>query len=196
LDDFKRRLTVKNKYVVLIGLVVLSLIVVTSVAMASSGSMKPAPTLVDTVRQVIAPFRDVGKAEKAGYALLHGCVSGPQEGAMGVHYANGALVGDGVLDAQHPEALLYEFKDGRPQIVGVEYIVIAADWDAKSKTPPVLMGQLLNYSGAPNRFGIPAFYELHVWAGKTNPNGMFADWNPRVSCEDFVGNTTMPGMSH
>jgi hypothetical protein len=50
--------------------------------------------------------------------------------------------------------------------------------------------------GAPNRYGLPAFYELHVWAWKTNPSGMFADWNPRVSCEEFVGATTMPGMSH
>ena len=95
-----------------------------------------------------------------------------------------------------PEALLYEPKDGKLQLVGVEYIVIAADWDAKHPTPPVLMGQLFNYSGAPNRFGIPPFYELHVWAWKNNPAGMFADWNPRVSCEEFVGDATMPEGHH
>ncbi|MEO7911952.1 MAG: hypothetical protein ABIV47_20095 [Roseiflexaceae bacterium] len=184
----------KNKYVALIGLVALSLLVVTSIAMASSGSSKSAATLVDTVRQVTAQFKDVKKA--TGYALLHGCVSGPQEGAMGIHFANGELVGDGKLDATTPEALLYEPKDGKLQLVGVEYIVIAADWDAQHKTPPVLMGQLFNYSGAPNRFGIPAFYELHVWAWKNNPAGMFADWNQRVSCEEFVGDPTMTGMQH
>jgi hypothetical protein len=43
----------------------------------------------------------------AGYALFLGCVSGPQEGAMGFHYVNGDLVGDGVIDAQRPEALIY-----------------------------------------------------------------------------------------
>ena len=29
----------------------------------------------------------------------------------------------------------------------------------------------------------PAFYELHVWAWRDNPSGVFVDWNPRVSCE-------------
>jgi hypothetical protein len=184
----------KNKYLILIGLVALSLIVLSSVALASSDSLKPAPTFPETVRQATAQFKDVRKAQ--GYALLHGCVSGPQEGAMGIHFANGALVGDGKLDVQHPEALLYEPKDGKLQLVGVEYIVIADDWNAKNKTPPVLMGQLFNYSSAPNRFGIPAFYELHVWAWKTNPNGVFADWNPSVSCAEYIGDATMPGMSH
>jgi len=186
----------KKKHLLLIGLVALSLLVLTSVAWASSNSAKPATTFPEMVRQATAQFKDVQKAEKAGYALLHGCVSGPQEGAMGIHFANGDLVGDGKLDVQHPEALLYEPKDGKLQLVGVEYIVMADDWNAKNKTPPVLMGQLFNYSGAPNRFGIPAFYELHVWAWKSNPNGVFADWNPSVSCAEFVGATTMPGMSH
>jgi hypothetical protein len=183
----------KRKYLAVLGLVVLSLIALTSAALASSGSLKPAATLPETVRQATAQFKDVRKAEKAGYALLHGCVSGPQEGAMGIHYANDKLVGDGVLDAQHPEALLYEPKDGKLQLVGVEYIVFADTWDAHNKTPPVLMGQLFNYVGAPNRFRIPAFYELHVWAGKSNPNGIFADWNTHVSCEEFVG---APGSHH
>jgi hypothetical protein len=203
-----------KKYLVLIGLVALSLIALTSAALASSNSLKPAmpfaeavhqttaslassdslksaPTLPETVRQATAQFKDVRKA--TGYALLHGCVSGPQEGAMGIHFANGGLIGDGVLDAKHPEALLYEPRDGKLQLVGVEYIVDAATWDAHHQAPPVLMGQLFNYVGAPNRFRIPAFYELHVWAWKSNPDGVFADWNPRVSCEQFVGDATMQG---
>ncbi|MEP7188600.1 MAG: hypothetical protein ABI901_05315 [Roseiflexaceae bacterium] len=186
----------KKKSVVLISLVALSLLVATSVALASSNSPKPATTFPEVVRQATAQFKEVKKAEAAGYALLHGCVSGPQEGAMGIHYANGGLVGDGELDAMHPEALLYEPKDGKLQLVGVEYIVIADAWNAKHPAPPVLMGQLFNYSGAPNRFGIPAFYELHVWAGRTNPAGVFADWNTRVSCEEFVGDATVPGGHH
>ena len=115
---------------------------------------------------------------------------------MGIHFANGELVGDGKLDVQHPEALLYEPKDGKLQLVGVEYVVPADAWNEKNPAPPVLMGQLFNFVGAPNRFGLPAFYELHVWAWKSNPAGMFADWNPRVSCEEFVGDATMPGGHH
>ena len=115
---------------------------------------------------------------------------------MGIHFANGALVGDAELDPAHPEALLYEPKNGTMQLVGVEYIVLADDWNAKHQTPPVLMGQLFNYSAAPNRFGIPAFYELHVWAWKNNPAGLFADWNPRVSCGEFAGDPAMAMATH
>jgi hypothetical protein len=69
----------------------------------------------------------------------------------------------------------------------VEYVVIAEAWHAAgNEGPPVLMGQLFHYVGSPNRYGIPAFYELHVWAWKTNPAGTFADWNPTVSCDDFT----------
>jgi hypothetical protein len=183
----------KKKYLALFGLVGVLLIALTSVALASSGSSKAPTTLVDTVRQATVQFKDVRNA--TGYALLHGCVSGPQDGAMGIHFANGELVGDGALDASHPEALLYEPKDGKLQLVGVEYVVVADSWNANHEAPPVLMGQLFNYVGAPNRFGLPAFYELHVWAWKSNPAGMFADWNPRVSCEDF-GGATSHGSDH
>src|SRR5690349_5179205 len=105
----------KNKYMLLIFLAGLSLLVATSVALATSDSQKPATTFPEVVRQATAQFKDVSKAK--GYALLHGCVNGPQEGAMGIHFANGELVGDGELDAMHPEALLYEPKDGKLDLV-------------------------------------------------------------------------------
>jgi hypothetical protein len=140
--------------------------------------------LVDVVSRAIQQFTNPGAAVAAGYAPFLGCVSGPQEGAMGIHYVNGALVGDGELDAQRPEALMYEPRNGRLQLVGVEFIVLAEQWDAAHDAPPTLLGQVFHYNGSPNRYGIPAFYELHVWAARHNPNGAFADWNPRVSCED------------
>jgi hypothetical protein len=64
----------------------------------------------------------------------------------------------------------------------VEYITFADAWTALG-TVPALEGHLLHYSGAPNRHGIPAFFQLHVWAWKENPNGTFADWNPLVACD-------------
>ena len=152
------------------------------------GKIEPAMTLVEAVRRATEGFKNVDEAQVAGYGLFHGCVSGPQEGAMGVHFVNGDLVGDGVLDPMHPEALLYESKNGRMQLSGVEYIVFAEAWHANNEAPPVLMGQLMNYNGSPNRYGIPAFYELHVWAWKTNPLGTFVDWNPNVSCDSYFPN--------
>ena len=58
-------------------------------------------------------------------------------------------------------------------------------WHAKHalNEPPVLEGQLMHFNDTPNRFGLPAFYELHVWAWQDNPNGAFVDWNTKVSCE-------------
>ena len=104
---------------------------------------------------------------------------------MGVHFVNPALLTDGVLDASQPEALIYEFKDRNARLVGVEFIVFADVWHQSHglNDPPTLEGQLLQFVDSPNRFGLRAHYEIHVWAWQDNPNGMFVDWNPRVSCE-------------
>jgi hypothetical protein len=95
----------------------------------------------------------------------------PDHGAMGIHYINGAWVGDGEINATHPEALIYEPVGDERRLVGVEYIVDAATWLANhNNTPPMLEGQAFQFVGSPNRYGIPAFFELHVWAWRNNPN--------------------------
>lgn len=145
-------------------------------------------SLVETVREATGTFKNVEAAKNAGYGMLYGCVNGPDQGAMGIHFVNGSLV-DGAVDATHPEALLYEFTDGQFRLTGVEYVVVAAAWDAAHPNagPPVLDGQVFEYTGSPNRYRIPAVYTLHVWAWKQNPKGTFADWNPIVSCDHFTG---------
>jgi hypothetical protein len=142
-------------------------------------------TLARQAREATSAFRNTPAAVAAGYELASGCVSGPELGAMGVHYVNGTLVGDGTLDVAQPEALVYEPNGGQLQLAAVEYIVLAAQWDAANDHPPVLQGQHFHYVPAPNRAGLDAHYELHVWAWKRNPNGTFADWNPRVSCDGY-----------
>ena len=88
---------------------------------------RPAPSsLVQIVREATRAFADVTVAEANGYGPAFGCVSGPQEGAMGVHYVNGPLVADGEIDASKPEALMYELSNGHARLLGVEYIVDAA----------------------------------------------------------------------
>jgi len=163
----------------------------------SANSSEAAPTLVQTVQDATRAFRDVANA--TGYVSLGACVSSPQAGAMGIHYANGDLVGDGQLDGSKPELLIYEQRGGELELVGVEFLVIAAQWDdpATGHAPgaPVLQGQLFNFVGAPNRYGLDPFYELHVWAWRDNPNGPFADFNPSVSCEEYVGEGAT-GMDH
>jgi hypothetical protein len=106
---------------------------------------------------------------------------------MGIHYVNGALVGDGEIDASHPEALIYEPKGSLRRLVGVEFIVDAATWLSNhGNTPPVLEGQVFNLVGSPNRYNLPAFFELHVWAWRNNPQGAFVDWNNNVTCEGLA----------
>jgi hypothetical protein len=138
-------------------------------------------TLVEKVREATDAFRLTIPEE---YQQFLGCVSGPEEGAMGVHFVNFSLV-DGNPQAEHPEALIYEVKNGRARLVGVEYIVPVDAWHpAAGEAPvPVLEGQVFHFVESPNRFGLPAFYELHVWAWRDNPKGIFADWNTRVSCD-------------
>jgi len=145
----------------------------------------PAPAkLVQLVREATRQYIDVNAATAAGYGRFLGCVTGPDHGAMGVHYVNGALL-NGELDASHPQALIYEpLEGGRMRLVGVEFIIDQATWLANhSNTPPTLEGQVLQFVDAPNRFNIPAFFELHVWAWRDNPQGAFVDWNNHVTCE-------------
>jgi hypothetical protein len=162
-----------------------------SVVIAAAPDERHAPStgLVREVRLGTQDFRNPAAAGAAGYGSTGSCVTGPEVGAMGIHYANGALIEDGMLDPQRPELLIYEQRGGRLRLVGVEFLVLADQWNAANPggAPPVLMGQHFHYVGTPNRYRLPAFYELHVWAWRDNPNGMFVDWNPSVSCAEYAG---------
>ena len=159
-------------------------------AMHMSDDRSDNNALVKVVRQATERFKDVRVALAEGYALQFNCVSGGDFGAMGLHYVNGALVNAGVLDAAKPQIVLYEAQpDGRLKLTGADYLVIADQWNATHTSPPELMGQLFHLFDAPNRFNLPAFYTLHVWAWKDNPNGTFVNWNPNVSCDSFNGSS-------
>jgi hypothetical protein len=141
--------------------------------------------LVQLVREGTRQYINVNNATAAGYAPFLGCVAGTDHGAMGVHYVNGTLLGNLTLDPSQPQALIYEPSNGKMTLVGVEFILDSASWlAANNNTPPVLDGQVFNFVGAPNRFNIPSFFELHVWAWRGNPQGAFVDWNNDVTCAD------------
>ena len=157
-------------------------------ARARADQQAPASALVQVVRDATARFHDVAVAEHEGYALQFGCVSGPDFGAMGMHFVNMPLVMDGELDATRPEIVIYEPQpDGSLHLIGADYLVLADAWNATHPSPPELMGQLLHLFEAPNRFGLPAFYTLHVWAWKDSPTGTFVNWHANVSCDAFSG---------
>src|SRR5438105_4765206 len=101
--------------------------------------------LVATVRNATQQYENVNAATAANYQPLFGCVTGPDHGAMGVHYINLPLVGDGEVDAMHPEALIYEPVSGAMRLVGVEFIVDAATWLGRHSAPPMLERQAFQF---------------------------------------------------
>ena len=131
---------------------------------------------LDKVKRATAAFKDVSKAEAAGYARAGECVS-TRSGAMGVHYVNGALLGDPRLDVRKPEVLLYEpQEDGTMKLVGVEYFVLE-----NGQRGPRIMGE--RFQGPMTHGGTaPSHYDLHIWTVRRNPRGPFAQYNRRVSC--------------
>jgi hypothetical protein len=150
--------------------------------MDHSAATQAPPELVQVVREATQKYTDVNAAINAGYHPILGCVSGPDHGAMGVHYVNASLL-NGEVDATQPQALIYEpLGGGRMQLVGVEFIVDASTWGKKNPAPPELYQQLFQLIPSPNRYGLNTFYELHVWAWQDNPNGAFVDWNNKVNC--------------
>jgi hypothetical protein len=155
--------------------------------MTASNRHKPNPkegALVKAVRDATEPYKD---GVPADFVLTFGCVSGGDFGAMGLHFVNFPLVFDGEIDVARPEIILFEpLPKGGMRITGADYLVLAEDWDKKHPgAPPQLMGQLFHLFESPNRFGLPPFYTLHVWAWKDNPAGTFSNWNPAVSCDAF-----------
>ena len=161
----------------------------------------PAASFTASARSATAEYHSVTVAEKAGYSILADtagitCIAEPQMGAMGVHYVKGELVKDPAIDVKEPEALVYAPDGHGFHLAALEYVVIQADWDAHqirppslgvgppaSIAPPMLFGHEFNFTNAPNRYGLPPFYSLHVWLWKDNPAGTFEMWNPSVHCD-------------
>jgi hypothetical protein len=148
--------------------------------------------LVQIVRNATEQYQN---APPGGYSPALGCVSGSDHGAMGVHYVNGmfngeTLMNNGQLDPTKPQALIYEPQaNGDMKLVAVEFIIFASALPPGAA--PEVDGHLMLYvegpstarpNASPNRYGLPGFFELHVWAWKDNPQGPYVDWNNHVSC--------------
>ena len=156
------------------------------------------------VRRATARYHDIEAAMADGYTVWSpnpyapdATCSSSAEGQMGYHLLNPSLrgsaadpaAGDAELDPLRPEMLLYEKRaDGKLHLVGVEYLVFTAAWEAAhgaGAAAPEVLGQTVPASLHTFPGGGPApipHYELHVWLWSGNPNGMFSHWNPTVSC--------------
>jgi len=180
---------------------------------ASLGAQTPAsgePSL-DDVRAATARFRDVEVALAEGYIRDPGnfcdgagAMGLPAElGAMGIHFFRPDLLGisgppnprvDGNgthTDFLRPAVLIYEpQQDGSLELVAVENLVFLAAWAAAgNKQAPSFQGvawdRMEDDPATPldEAHMFAPHYDRHVWVWRENPNGVFAQFNPAVTCE-------------
>ncbi len=139
------------------------------------------------LRDATAAYHDFDRAEDDGFSVvvdLAGlrCIDSGT-GAMGTHYVLPSRLFDGEISTLEPEILLYDETGDRPVLLAVEYLVAADAWHAAHGTqPPKQFGKKFTLVPEGNRYGLPAFYEQHVWLWEGNPAGLLQDWNPEVSC--------------
>ena len=131
------------------------------------------------IRAATAKYHDVNAALAAGYIPVSPCEEAPGEGAMGIHYLHPQLAADLVSSAEQPEILLYIPKEnGGLEFVGVEYWQAAA---GRSQAP-TLLNQPFDGPMPGHTPDMPEHFDLHLWLWEKNPNGLFATWNPALSC--------------
>ena len=130
--------------------------------------------LLKSLRSATSKFHSTKQAIAAGYEADEHCVSVPGLGGMGYHWVNSLWV-DPVFDPMKPEALLYATgPGGNLRLIGVEYIVINT-----GQPRPMFGNRLFDIGGTP----VPvAHWSLHVWVHEENPSGIFAPFNPNISC--------------
>ena len=132
---------------------------------------------VADVRSATARFQDIRVAREAGYTVQHpvGCAAS-SEGGQGFHWLNESLVDDKV-ELLKPELVMYEPQPGGSlKLVGVDYVVPYTE----GSSPPTLLGREFAHN-------VPlGVWALHIWAWEPNELGMFAAWNPAVSCDDVI----------
>lgn len=150
---------------------------------ADEGLSPEIQSQIEALTRTVAPFHSYDVAVAAGWDTpISECVESPA-GGMGYHVANLGQLGSGHLNLLRPQVLLYApTADGSMAFQGVEYIIPADLWSAPE--PPEFLGQSLRFN--PN---IPpnGIWALHVWVGTPNPDGLFMDFNPEVSCQFAPG---------
>jgi hypothetical protein len=142
-------------------------------------------------RAALDKYRSVDEAKADGYAAASPCESTPSDpelssygGGMGIHYVNNALLKPGPLVPSKPPILVYApSAGGGLELVAAEYFKPDADQDVKTDGDrPSLFGRAFDGPMLGHAPGMPIHFDLHVWLWKHNPSGLFAPWNPDVTC--------------
>ena len=192
------------------GFVASALMLALVSATADPGPANSEPTL-DQVRAAVEKYKDVNTALADGYIQdpsgmceTAAMLGKPAElGAMGVHYfrpdlfgitapPNPRIDGNGTYtDFHHPAVLLYEPQANGPmELIGVENVVFEKAWKAAGHAkPPSFHGVPFDHmvdnpaTKIDEAHGFMPHYDRHVWVIRDNPNGVFAQYNPNVTCK-------------
>jgi hypothetical protein len=121
-------------------------------------------------RSGTARFHDFARADAEGYEFLH-CVPGE-----GLEYVNWSLV-DCNFDIENPEALHYIETGGGLKLVGVEYVIPTA---CTASAPEGFTGDADEWEFEAE--GLP-IWALRAALWLPNPEGMFAEHNPRITTQ-------------
>jgi hypothetical protein len=153
----------------------LMMVMSTAAVAADNGADDLIRQLMD-VRQITQKYKDLNVALADGYHLEPVCVASP-DGGMGYHAVNFGLFADPALNPLQPEALLYANFGGQLRLVGVEWLTPDI-----GQPHPSLFGQPFDGPMPGHAPGMPVHYDLHAWIWLPNPSGVFAQWNPLVTC--------------
>ena len=157
------------------------------VAYAATGTTDPQVLKeLAQVRQATDKYHDVNVALADGFIQTPTCVESP-DGGMGIHFINITRLMDPAVNILEPEILLYVQTDDGMKLLGVEYWFSIGKPDTHVPNPappsPVIFGRTLDGPMEQHEPGQPPHYDLHAWVWKANPSGIFAPFNPNVSCE-------------
>jgi hypothetical protein len=177
-----------KKIFVFTGIAVLLLTALVGIAYAATGVTDPV-VLKDLaqVRQATTKYHDMNVALADGFIPTPACVEEPGLGGMGIHFINPARLMDPAVNILEPEILLYVETENGMKLLGVEYFygIGAPDTPVPDPAPPspVIFGRTLDGPMEAHEPGQPPHYDLHVWIWQANPSGIFAPFNPNVSCQ-------------
>ena len=131
---------------------------------------------LDRLRAATVSYQHLDSAVTVGYPRdVPACIVHEHHGAMGYHHLNRRYL-TATPRIDQPQILLYErMPDGAYKLNGVEFIVPYRLY-SRDSVPPVLFGQKLHHEDNLN------YWYLHVWAWTNNAEGVFANFNPSVSC--------------
>ena len=178
-----RRSTTRGRFILFTAAIAAVALFAPITGVARGGSSAAVAGKLERLKHVTGAYHNEALALASGFHATDHCVASPA-GLMGYHYTNPGRLEDNVVHRDKPEMLLYAPARGNErQLVGVEYWKADKDQDLSTDGDrPTLFGRPFDGPMPGHDPGMPVHYDLHVWVWSANPDGLFAPFNPRLTC--------------